>query len=98
MTYDKALEIINNLENFNMLDKNSPKIEDIYDFMKVINNPEKNLRFIHVAGTNGKGSICYMLANILKTSGYKTGLYISPDIYNIRERIQVNNKLISKIL
>ena len=96
MTYDKALEIINNLENFNMLDKNSPKIEDIYDFMKVINNPEKNTRFIHVAGTNGKGSTCYMLANILKISGYKTGLYISPDIYNIRERIQVNNKLISR--
>ena len=96
MTYETALKIINNLKNFNMLDNASPKIENMYNFMKVINNPEENLKFIHVAGTNGKGSTCYMLANILKHAGYKTGLYISPDIYDIRERIQINNKLISR--
>ena len=96
MTYETAFKITNNLTNFNMLDNASPKIENMYNFMKVINNPEENLKFIHVAGTNGKGSTCYMLANILKHAGYKTGLYISPDIYDIRERIQINNKLISK--
>ncbi|MBQ3092642.1 MAG: bifunctional folylpolyglutamate synthase/dihydrofolate synthase, partial [Clostridia bacterium] len=96
MTYETAFKITNNLNNFNMLDNASPKIENMYNFMEIINNPEENLKFIHVAGTNGKGSTCYMLANILKHAGYKTGLYISPDIYDIRERIQINNKLISR--
>lgn len=96
LTYEKSLEIINKLNNFDILNNNKISTENITIFLNKINNPENNLKYIHVAGTNGKGSVCFMLAEILKNSGYKTGLYISPHIYDIRERIQVNNKLISK--
>lgn len=96
MTYQESLKVINNLQNFNMLGSKKTSLKNITDFLNRINNPEKKLRYIHVAGTNGKGSVCFMLSDILKYAGYTTGLYISPHIYDIRERIQVNNKLISK--
>jgi dihydrofolate synthase/folylpolyglutamate synthase len=54
-----------------------------------LGHPEKNLRFIHVAGTNGKGSTSHMLASILKEAGYKTGLYTSPHLKGFRERIKI---------
>ena len=63
--------------------------------LKLLNNPEKKLKFIHVAGTNGKGSACTMISHILKNSGYKTGLYISPHVTDYKERFQINNKNIS---
>lgn len=59
-------------------------------------NPERSLKVIHVAGTNGKGSVCAMLHGILKEAGYKTGLYTSPYIHDFRERIQINGELIPK--
>ena len=60
-----------------------------------LDHPEKNMKVIHVAGTNGKGSVCAYLANILYESGYKVGLFISPHLVKINERIQINNKMIS---
>ena len=57
-------------------------------------NPQNKLRFIHVAGTNGKGSTCEMISRILIEAGYKTGLFISPYVLEFRERIQVNGKMI----
>ena len=59
-------------------------------------NPERSLKIIHVAGTNGKGSVCAMLHGILTEAGYKTGLYTSPYIHDFRERIQINGELIPK--
>lgn len=56
---------------------------------KYLGNPEKNLRFIHVAGTNGKGSTSHMLASILTEAGYKVGLYTSPHLKDFRERIKI---------
>lgn len=96
MTYKTSLELLNNLYKFNISNNIKPNTDNIINFLNKIDNPEKNLKYIHVAGTNGKGSVCFMLSNILREAGYKTGLYISPHIYNIRERIQVNNKLISE--
>ncbi len=61
-----------------------------------LGNPEKELKFIHVAGSNGKGSTCSMLAEILKNAGYKTGLYISPYIEVFNERIQINGEYIPR--
>lgn len=61
-----------------------------------LNNPQKKFRTIHVAGTNGKGSVSHMLAAILQTAGYKTGLYTSPHLKDFRERIKVNGEMISK--
>lgn len=61
-----------------------------------LGNPEKNLKCIHVAGTNGKGSTSHMLASILQEAGYKVGLYTSPHLKDYRERIKINGKEISK--
>jgi len=61
-----------------------------------LQNPEKNLKCIHVAGTNGKGSTSHMLASILQEAGYKVGLYTSPHLKDFRERIKINNIEISE--
>jgi dihydrofolate synthase/folylpolyglutamate synthase len=61
-----------------------------------LNNPEKNLKCIHVAGTNGKGSTSHMLASILQEAGYKVGLYTSPHLKDFRERIKINGEMISE--
>jgi dihydrofolate synthase/folylpolyglutamate synthase len=55
-----------------------------------LGNPQKKFKSIHVAGTNGKGSVSHMLAAIFQTAGYKTGLYTSPHLYDFRERIRIN--------
>jgi dihydrofolate synthase/folylpolyglutamate synthase len=57
-----------------------------------LGNPEKNLKFIHVAGTNGKGSTSHLLASVLQEAGYKVGLYTSPHLKDFRERIKINGK------
>lgn len=61
-----------------------------------LNNPHKNLKCIHVAGTNGKGSVSHMLASILQQAGYSVGLYTSPHLIDFRERIKINGQEISK--
>ena len=92
MTYDEVVKKIKNRQKFGI----KPGLERINKFLNLISNPQKNLKFIHVAGTNGKGSVCSMIAKILASSGYKTGLFISPEVVNFRERIQLNNKMISE--
>jgi dihydrofolate synthase / folylpolyglutamate synthase len=63
---------------------------------KLLGNPERKFRSVHVAGTNGKGSSSHLLAAILQKSGYKTGLYTSPHLVDFRERIRINGKMIPK--
>ena len=63
--------------------------------MSALGNPQKKLRFIHIAGTNGKGSTCSMVRSILTEAGFKTGLYISPHLFNFNERISVDGVDIS---
>ena len=63
---------------------------------KHLNNPENGFKSVHVAGTNGKGSVSNMLASILQEAGYKVGLYTSPHLKDFRERIKINGKNISK--
>lgn len=72
-----------------------PGLERTKALLETLRNPEKKLKFVHVAGTNGKGSTCACLASILKTAGYKTGLYISPYVSCFNERMQVNGEYIS---
>lgn len=63
--------------------------------MNKLGNPQDNLKFIHITGTNGKGSTTTMMANVLKNSGYTVGKFISPYIISFNERIQVNNEFIT---
>ena len=58
-----------------------------------LNNPQQKFKSIHVAGTNGKGSVSHMLAAVLQTAGYKTGLYTSPHLKDFRERIRINGNM-----
>ncbi len=63
---------------------------------KHLKNPEKKFKSIHIAGTNGKGSVSHLLASILQTAGYRVGLYTSPHLKDFRERIRINGKMISQ--
>jgi dihydrofolate synthase/folylpolyglutamate synthase len=72
------------------------KLDNSINFALYLGNPEKKFKSIHVAGTNGKGSSCHMLASILQEAGYKVGLYTSPHLKDFRERIKINGKKIDK--
>src|SRR6478752_5600659 len=70
--------------------------KDLHNTIAICNflgNPQDKFKSIHVAGTNGKGSVSHMLAAIFQTAGYKTGLYTSPHLYDFRERIRINGLL-----
>lgn len=69
---------------------NTLKLDELYG------HPHRNFKTIHIAGTNGKGSVAHMLASVLQSAGYKTGLYTSPHLKDFRERIRVNGKMIEK--
>lgn len=68
--------------------KNS--LEDVRDVLDVMGAPDRDIPAIHVAGTNGKGSVCAFLTSILKEAGYKTGTFISPHLIEVRERFLIN--------
>lgn len=70
----------------------NPSLKAMEYFMDEFDHPEKNLKIIHIAGTNGKGSCTEMITNILLHSGYKVGKFISPHLINYNERISINNK------
>src|SRR6266496_3176340 len=61
-----------------------------------LNNPQLKFKSVHVAGTNGKGSVSHMLAAVLQTAGYKTGLYTSPHLKDFRERIKIDREMVNK--
>ena len=75
--------------------KKDPKdTRDLRWFLKKLGNPEQNLRLIHVAGTNGKGSVCAYMRSILEAAGYRTAMFTSPHLVDMRERFVVNGKMI----
>jgi dihydrofolate synthase/folylpolyglutamate synthase len=71
-------------------------LENTFKLAALAGNPQEKLRFIHVAGTNGKGSTCAMLESIYRASGLRVGLFTSPHLVSFRERIQVNRHLVSE--
>lgn len=71
-------------------------LKNILSLCEKLNHPEKKLKFVHIAGTNGKGSVSNMLAAVFQQNGYKTGLFTSPHLTDFRERIRINGKMISK--
>ncbi len=73
-----------------------PGFERINALLDILGNPQQRLKTIHVAGTNGKGSVCHIFSAIFQNNGYKTGLFTSPHITDFRERIKINGDLISE--
>ena len=92
MTYKQATDYIDSF----LLFGSKLGLTRITKLLDDLGNPQDDLKFIHVAGTNGKGSVCCYEANILKNAGYKTGMFISPYIIDFRERFQINGEMISK--
>lgn len=92
MSYETALNKIHSLLTFG----SRPGLDRIRKLLDELGNPQDKLKYIHVAGTNGKGSVCAMLSSALVAAGYKTGLFISPYITDFRERIQINNVPVDK--
>ncbi len=71
-------------------------LHNTIELCEVLNNPQHQFKSIHVAGTNGKGSVSHMLAAVLQAAGYKTGLYTSPHLHDFRERIKINGEMITE--
>ncbi len=92
MKFDEAISYINDLCRFGI----NLGLERSKKLLSLIDSPDKKYYIIHVAGTNGKGSTSAMLREALKNSGLKTGLYTSPHLHSYRERIQINDELISE--
>ena len=67
-----------------------PTLENTIKLLSILDNPQDKLKFVHVAGSNGKGSTCSMIASTLNEAGYKVGLFTSPHIEDYTERIRVN--------
>lgn len=99
MTYKQTLEyLFEKLPMYQRVGAAAYKanLDNTIAICSALGNPEKKLKCIHIAGTNGKGSSSHMLAAILQQAGYKTGLYTSPHLTDFRERIRVNGKMISQ--
>src|SRR5579862_6745119 len=92
MNYSEAIKFLYGLQRFGT----KFGLENTFKLAALAGNPQKKLRFIHVAGTNGKGSTCAMLESIYRTAGLKVGLFTSPHLVSFGERIQVNRQPISK--
>ena len=99
MNYTQTLEFLfTAMPSFQRVggDAYKPGLERISAFCGDIGNPQRNFYTIHVAGTNGKGSVSHMLASILREAGYRTGLFTSPHLVDFRERIRVDGEMIPK--
>lgn len=92
MTYTQAIEFLYSLRLFGM----KLGLDNTRKLSEAMGNPHHRLRFIHVAGTNGKGSTCAMLESIYRAAGWRVGLFTSPHLVSFAERIQVGRRLISR--
>ncbi|MCM1265384.1 MAG: bifunctional folylpolyglutamate synthase/dihydrofolate synthase [Candidatus Gastranaerophilales bacterium] len=92
MNYKDAIKLLTSQGKFHI----DLGLERTKQVLELIGNPQDKLKCIQVAGTNGKGSVCTMLESILRTAGFKTGLYTSPHIFEYTERIKIKNEEISQ--
>lgn len=92
MKYEESISYLESFWKFGI----KLGLSRINHLLEILGDPHKKFKSIHVAGTNGKGSVCAMTASVLKDAGYKTGLYISPHLLEYTERIKINRKDISR--
>ena len=92
MTYKEAIDFLESLAGFGI----RPGLQRITRLLGILDNPQNKYKTIHVTGTNGKGSVCAMLSQILTTANIKTGLFTSPHLVSYRERIRINNEDINE--
>lgn len=92
MTYKQALEKVNKRLRFGI----KPGLERVRALLEALGSPERHMKFVHIAGTNGKGSASTLIASALTESSYKTGLFTSPYINDFRERFQIDREMISE--
>ena len=91
MTYEEAVAYIDETPKFTK--KNT--LENTRAILRKLGDPQDNMKILHVAGTNGKGSVCAFLSSILTTAGKHTGLFTSPHLVNINERFQIDQEPVS---
>ena len=101
MNYSQAEEYLDSFVNYEQIPGISYaqpgySLKHVEELLSRMHNPQLAARTIHIAGTKGKGSVAAMIAQVLSSSGYKTGLYTSPHLHNLRERIDVDGSLISE--
>src|SRR5436309_7471166 len=99
-TFSKAMRFLATLADYERLrivrcNSQNFDLEPMRGLLKRLGNPHEQFRSVHVAGTKGKGSTCAMIASMLQACGYKVGLYTSPHLVDIRERIQINGEMVS---
>jgi dihydrofolate synthase/folylpolyglutamate synthase len=92
MNYNETWTFLDNLQFF----KIKLGLESMRMFLEELDSPEEELKFVHIAGTNGKGSVAVTLLTLLTRAGYKVGLYTSPHLSSVRERFRINNEFISE--
>lgn len=92
MKYREALDYIESIQSYGIV----PGLESITELCGLLGNPQDRLKFVHIAGTNGKGSTLAYISTVLTCAGYRVGRYVSPAIFEYRERIQVNGRNITQ--
>ncbi len=91
MTYDEALVWVHGLPRLAA----HPGVENTRRLLQKLGNPQRELKFVHIAGTNGKGSAAAMLSSVLRKAGYRVGMSISPYVVDFRERFQIDGEMIA---
>ncbi len=92
MTYEQAKSFLEECNQY----AGELTLQPLKEMLRRLGNPQDQLSFVHIAGTNGKGSVLALVSTVLKEAGYRVGRYISPTIFGYRERIQVNEQYISR--
>ena len=99
MNYTQTLDYLySSLKSYQQVgvEAYKPGLERISEFTKYLGNPQRSFFAIHVAGTNGKGSVSHIIASVLQQAGYRTGLFTSPHLQDFRERIRVDGEMVGK--
>ena len=99
MNYQEAIDVL--FTKLPMFQRSGPaaykaNLDGTKAVCSMLGNPENDLKFVHIAGTNGKGTVAHMLSAILQTAGYKVGLFTSPHLVDFRERIRINGEMIEE--